>query len=140
MFKTITVTIVTLSLIALFGCSAMMDAVTPTFIEPEAAAYADANSTSFMPFTTLWDAERVISKMDYSHQLNQLLLLRQAEDDDIRYGFLKDAQVGHNVSAKQLQTALLTPEGPIGLLLPTLLGGTLGALIIKRPGDVKKLS
>lgn len=136
--KRITVTVSALVLIVLFGCSAVMDAVTPCYIEPEAIRYADANPTSFMPFTTLWDAHRIDSMMGYKHILNQVEKNRLLEDDDMKYSFLKNVQAVHKQGAQALQETVFSPEGPIGLLFPTLFGGTLGALLIKRPGDVKK--
>ncbi len=126
-----------LTLIILLGCAAVMDLATPCFIEPDAAVYADENITSFLPFTTLWDAEKVDKKMDYAHQIKQLDYARLMEDDVLKYGFLKNAGTVNMQSAAEFQKVMFTPEGPIGLLIPMLSGGTLGALLIKRPGDKK---
>ncbi len=136
--KKLTITIATMIILVMFGCSAMMDAVTPCYIEPEAAEYADANSTGFLPFTTLFDAYRIDNKMDYIHERKQLDYARLAEDDTLKYGHLKNTHTVNIQGGLDFQQTAFTPEGPIGLLLPTLAGGTLGALLIKRPGDTKK--
>ena len=136
--KIIGVTLSALGLVVLFGCAAIMNVATPCFIEEEAAIYADEETTSFLPFTTLWDAKRIDLRMDYRHQINQIGLARALENDTMQYGFLKGVQTPHIMAAQEFQQAIFTPEGPLGLLLPTLAGGTLGALLIRRPGDTKK--
>lgn len=131
--KSFAVTVSAFGLIVLIGCSAVMDAVTPCYIEPDAGIYAEQDLVSWLPFTTLFDAERVDTKVDLTHQLNQLDLLRLIEDDNIRYGFLKDAAIAHIQGAREFQKTVFSPEGPIGLLGTTIMGGTLGALLINTP-------
>lgn len=130
--------IVAILLVAMFGCAALMDLATPCYIDEDLIAYAEEEPTSFLPFTTLWDAERIDNKFDYVHLVTQIDLQRQIEDDVVYYDYLKDKQNKYMTSAKEFQKAIFTPEGPIGLILPTLFGGTLGALLIPRPGDRKK--
>lgn len=135
-FKTIIVTVTSAILVLFVGCSAMMDGVTPAYIDKNAAEYAKVDDvTEFLPYTTLWDAKKVENNLNYYHQLNQIELARLLEDDTVEYNFLKDITAQHIQSAIELQNTLFDPSGPIGLLFPALFGGTLGALLIKRPGD-----
>ena len=83
-------------LTVMLGCASFQDALTPCYIPPASLEYADANATTFFPFTTLFDARRVDAKVDYVYAIGKL-----------EYEFL----------------------------LPTIFGGTLGALLIKRPQD-----
>ena len=115
-------------LAALFGCATVQDVITPCYIPKASVKYANSEATSFLPFTTLFDSKRIQAKMDYVHAVNQV-------SDKMEYEFLKGLNTFHAEAAEQLQAAMFSPEGPIGLLLPTIFGGTLGALLIKRPGD-----
>lgn len=130
--KKLTVWLCILGLTVMLGCASFQDAITPCYIEPATLKYADANATTFLPFTTLFDAERVDRKMDFVHQWNQT-------KDNMQYGFLKGLNAFHIGAAEEFQTALFSPEGPIGLMLPTVMGGTLGALLISKPDDKKKI-
>ena len=118
-------------LAVILGCASIMDAVTPCYISPASLEYAEAEPTTFLPFTTLWDAKRVDKKMAYVHLINQTT-------DRLQYGFLKGLSSFHITAAQEFQEVLFSPTGPIGLAFPMLFGGTLGALFIKRPGDKSK--
>jgi len=129
--QTIIVSILILGLAALFGCASFQDVIIPCWVPPASVDYADANATSFFPWTTIFDARRISMKMDFVHRLNRL-------QDDLEYGFLKGLNAFHIEAAEELQAAVFSPEGPIGLLLPTIMGTGIGALLIKRPGDKSK--
>ncbi|KKM21306.1 hypothetical protein LCGC14_1636790 [marine sediment metagenome] len=129
--QTIIASVLILGLAALFGCSAFQDALIPCYVPPASMDYADANATSFFPWTTIFDARRIDMKMDFVHRLNQL-------QDNLKYGFLKGLNAFHIQAAEEMQAAIFSPEGPIGLLLPTIMGTGIGALLIKRPGDKSK--
>lgn len=117
----------------ILGCSAFMDAVTPCYIPPASLDYInETDPTIFLPWTTLFDAKQIDMKVDFVHIFNQTT-------DKLNYGFVKGLNTFHIGAAEQLQATLFSPEGPIGLLLPTLMGGTLGALLISKPGDKKKI-
>ena len=88
-----------------------------------------------MPYTTLWDMEQINAAMDFKHTQKQIELARESENDNLCYSFLKDRGVVHLQDAREFQKAVFSPEGAIGLLVPALSGGLLGALLIKRPGD-----
>jgi len=132
-FQKIIIWICVLSLTIMLGCSSFQDAVTPCYIPPEALNYADTNPTTFLPFTTLFDAKRVDKKIDYIHTLNQTT-------DKIEYEFLKRLNAFHISGAEQFQETIFSPSGPIGLLFPTGLGLTLGSLLISKPNDKKKIA
>jgi len=119
----------------MLGCSMFQDAVTPTYIEPDAIKYTGELATSFMPYTTLWDAERINDRLDYTHDVKQTMYSRLSEDDVKKYNFLKDKGTLHIQGAKEFQKIVFSPEGPIGLLLPALFGTTIGAMFIKRPRE-----
>ena len=121
-----------LGLAVMLGCSSFQDALTPCYIPPESLKYADANATTILPFTTLFDARRVKFKMDFVHLKKQTL-------DNLHYNFLKGINSFHIGAAEELQAKIFSPEGPIGLLFPTLMAGTLGALLISKPADKKKI-
>ncbi len=114
-----------LMLTVMLGCASFQDALTPCYIPPETLIAADTKATTIMPFTTLFDARRVDFKLDYTYTLATM-----------KYKYLKGLGEFHMAGAEEFQTMLFSPEGPVGLLLPTIFGGTLGALLIKRPQDI----
>ena len=137
--KRVAVIVSTLILVLLIGCSAVMDGITPAYIEKTAAEYAGVEDiTEFLPYTTLWDLRKLIRKLDYTHQAKQIMIARLLEDDTIQYDFLKDSTTLSLQGALQFQDTFFNPSGPIGMLFPALTAGTLGALLIRRPGDKTK--
>ena len=46
-------------LVTVLGCSAWMEGVTPAHIDPSAIEYSDTEPTSYLPYTSLWDARRI---------------------------------------------------------------------------------
>lgn len=129
--KTLIVTVCVFGLAVMLGCASFMDAITPTYIAPSTIKYADANVPIFLPYTSLFDARMVDKKMDYTHFVNTMA-------EDVKYKFHKGMMAFHIQAAESFQEAVFSPTGAIGLLFPTLFGGTLGALLIKRPGDKSK--
>lgn len=124
--KTLTVLMV-MGLAVMFGCSAVQNILTPTYVNEEAAEWAGTTAKSFMPYTMLWDAKRVSRAIDYKLTIEK-----------IKGGYYKGMTNLSIMAGEELKTTLFSPEGPVGLLLPTLFGGTLGALLVKRPGDKSK--
>lgn len=126
--KTLTVLMV-MALAVMFGCSAFQDVLTPTYVDEEAAAWAEVpvKTFKFMPYTSLWDAKRIGKAIDYKLTVEKL-----------KGGYYKSITNLSIFAGEEFKTAVFSPEGPVGLLLPTLLGGTLGAMLIKRPGDKSK--
>lgn len=120
-------TIMVMLLAVLFGCSAIQDILTPTYIDEEAAEWAGMPTKLLMPYTTLFDAKRIDKAIDFKLTIEK-----------IRGGYYKSITNLSILAGEEFKTTMFSPEGPIGLLLPTLLGGTLGAMLIKRPGDKSK--
>ena len=112
--------------LAVLGCTAMLDAVTPCYIDPMEIDYADAEPTSFMPFTTLWDAQRM-----------SRLAAWQWQQDQARYGFIKGLSNIHQSSAKELQTKFMMPA-IMGLMTTGALG--VGWFGMSKPSDAKKIA
>lgn len=124
--KTLTVLMV-MGLAVMFGCSAFQEVVTPTFISEEAAEWAGVPPKLLMPYTSLWDARRVGRAIDYKLTIEK-----------IRGGYYKGITNISILAGEEVKATLFSPEGPIGLMMPMLFGGTLGAMLIKRPGDKSK--
>jgi len=121
--KTLTVLMV-MGLAVMFGCSAIQDILIPTYVSEDAAEWADVPTKLLMPYTTLWDAKRLGMAIDY-----KLTIAR------IKGGYYKSMTNLAILAGEEIKATVFSPDGPIGLLLPTLFGGNLGAMLIKRPGD-----
>lgn len=121
-----------LLLIVILGCASFQDVITPCYISPAVIDYADANGTSILPWTTLFDARRIAAKMDFVHSLRQM-------SDRIRYTYLKGISQFHIAGAEELKTSLFSPTGPLALIVPTGLAATAGALLFSKPTDKKKI-
>jgi hypothetical protein len=138
LLQKITIGIAAILLLAMFGCAAFRDIATPSYIEEDMIVYAEEEPTSFLPWTTLWDAERIEAKFDFMHLMNQIRWQRQIEDDVMFVDFIKNAQAKHTASAKELQKTIFTPDGTIGLLGISSLSMMVGWLGLRRPGDKKE--
>ena len=116
--------VVAILLLGLLGCGAMLDAITPCYIPPATLNYTNASATTFMPFTTLWDSQRVSRMVDYKYMLMQ-----------VEHGFIKETVRLHQAGAEELQTKVLQPAitGLVGS--GALAFGWLGLI---KPGDRKK--
>lgn len=122
-----------LFLVIILGCSTIQDAITPCYINPILLADANDTGKTFMPFTTVFDAERIIKKFDFLYSIEKATL-------ELRYGYLRGAQLASIAASRQLQQKVFSLEGPLGLMFPTLLGGTLGTLLLSKPKDKKKIA
>lgn len=119
-------------LIVVLGCASFQDVLTPCRVSPAAARYADTNETSILPWTTLFDAKRILMKLDYVHTKTQLT-------DTLEYEYHKGITRFHEAAGEELKATLFEPTGPIGLLVTSALGGTAGALLLSKPTDKKKI-
>lgn len=129
-----------LVLVAMFGCAAMQDIIIPAYIAPAAIEYADVNdATSFVPYTSLWDAKRVANQMKRKSDLNQRDLGRLLVDDASLYTWLAGDLLLNIQNAEELKSNVFSPTGPIGLLVPTLAAFGIGAMGVTRPRDKRKL-
>jgi len=113
-----------IALALMFGCSAVQDLLVPTNINKDAAEWAGVPTKLLMPYTTLFDAKRVGRAIDFKLTIEK-----------IKAGYYKNITDLSILAGEEIKTTVFSPEGPIGLILPTLFGGTLGAMLIKRPGD-----
>lgn len=116
-FQTTVVTLAVLILTVIMGCSLAMDAVTPCYVPPQLKPFADEPLLFFIPYTTVFDAERILKKM---------------------YFFESGLNISISAS-RELQSNVFNPTGPLGLLM---VGGpalALGALGISKPKDKKKI-
>jgi len=136
--RNLLITVASVGLAIIIGCSAMMDGVTPCEIEEGSLGYTSQPPKKYMPFTTLLDSKRIGAWMDYTHETKQMDYQRLAQDDSLLHSFLTDRRLVHEQGAMEFQQTVFSPQGPIGLLIPSLFAGTLGALLIKRPGDKSK--
>ncbi len=125
--KSLIVGICILALVVMFGCSSFQDVITPTYISEDAAAWVDTPTKLLMPYTTLFDAKRINRAIDFKLTIER-----------IKGGYYKSITNLSIMAGEELKTTLFSPQGPVGLALPMLFGGTLGALLIPRPGDKKK--
>lgn len=116
--KILNTTVITLASLILFlvmSCSLMMDAVTPCYIPKELAKTIDEPLTSLMPYTSIFDAERILRKVEYLTGGLQLGL----------------------ISARELQQNVFNPAGPLGLLLVGSPAFALGSFLVSKPKDKK---
>ena len=117
-----------MGLAVMFGCSALQDVIIPAIVNQEAAEWANTTPKSFMPYTTLWDAKRVGAAIDFKLTIER-----------IRGGYYKGITNLSILAGEELKITLFSPEGPVGLLLPTLFGGVLGGMLFSKPGDKKQI-
>jgi tRNA U38,U39,U40 pseudouridine synthase TruA len=109
----INVFIVTLCVIILtvfLGACSVPDAITPCYIPPEIIESTDVQIPliPFMPFTSLFDARYVKTKMHYQYLLHTKLI-----DNSI-------------LTSEQFQQKLFEPGGVLSMLLPGSMFATLG--------------
>lgn len=125
------VTIMTLAgIIAMLFVSAgcIQDAITPCYINEEAANWAGEPTKMFLPYTTLWDAKRVDRAIDYKLTIEK-----------IKAGHYKNISNISILAAEDLKSTIFSPDGALSLLL---VGGpslAAGALFIPRPKDRKTI-
>ena len=124
MIKKILLTVVAIMLLGLLGCGAMLDAITPCYIAPDTIANANVPATALLPFTTLWDSQRIKRMVDFRFTLMQ-----------VEHGFIKETMQLHQAAAQELQTKVLQPA------ITGLVGSgafAFGWLGLTKPGDKKK--
>lgn len=127
-------------LVIMFGCATFQELGTLCHIDGVAIKYAGLEATSYLPWTTLWDAQRIRKGILYNHKLTQMIYQRAQEDDNIEVAYIIESLDTSIMSAEEFKNAVFDPAGPIGLALPMIFGGTLGALFIprKRERDLEK--
>lgn len=128
-----------LFVVALVSTSCIQDAVTPMYIDPEVGEYAGEDMTSWLPWTTIWDGDRLAAKMKFLHESNLIELERAAENDVRYYGHLNGALILSRTDATTIRDAVFSPDGPLGALLLGLPTFGLGALLMSKPDDRRKI-
>lgn len=127
-------------LVTVLGCAAWMEGLTPAYVDPAAIEYADAKPTVFLPYTSLWDARRIKRELDFQHLSEQTRIARDLEDDQIRYKHLQDAMQTNIQAAEELRDTLFSPTGPLSILFAAVPALGLGAYLIPRPSDKKRIA
>lgn len=116
-------------LATILGCSMFQDVITPCYINKNCATYADTPLKMFTPYTSLFDAKRIAAKMEYINAVGTL-----------KYAFLKEVLDLSIVGSEQFKQKVFDPTGPIGGLLLALPSFGLGALLVSKPEDKKKIA
>lgn len=137
-FKTLLVALIVTLLLGFMGCVGFQDIITPCHIDETVIEYSGQEATSYMPWTSVWDAKRIRAYVNFNHVQYQNACERLKQDDSLTHAFLLDGVDANIADSVQFQATVFSPTGPIGALL--LAGGGLGigALAIKRPGDKSK--
>ena len=125
-------------LVAMFGCALVQDALVPCNIEQEAIVYSGQKPTSWVPWTTLYDGNRILEWIEFNHLQYQLACDRMKEDDKLMHGkIVGRLSVSINQST-QFKSKVFSSTGVIGMAFPALAAGTFGALFINT-GKKKKV-
>lgn len=119
-------------LVVILGCAAFQDVLTPAYVHPAVLKYVNANGTSILPWTTLYDAKRIDYKLHFVRAKHKII-------DELEYKYLAGASLVSVEAGEELKASLFHPTGPIGLLVTATLGGTVGAVLIPRPKDKKTI-
>lgn len=114
-------------LIIFIGSSCVQDIVTPAYVDKNAAEWANVPTKMLMPYTTLWDAKRVLAAIDF-----------RFATEKIKAGYYGSVMSVSIAAGEEFKNFAFSPTGPVGLLTTTVGGGALGAFLIKRPGDKSK--
>ena len=121
--------------ILMMGC-ALQDYITPCYIDGRTAEYTEASLTDG-PFTSIADAKRLGRELNFVHTENREELLKAIEKDGRLHSFLVKSMNDNLIDARALQETLFAPDGAFGALTG-LLGLGAGAVLLKRPGDLRK--
>ena len=131
--QNLTATLSIFGLLVMLGCATFQAALTPCYVSPAAAEWANTTTNSLFPWTTLFDAQRVEMKLDYVYTMKQIT-------DTLDYEYHKGITRFHKAAGEELRSTLFDPTGPIGMLIPASLAGTAGAFLVSKPSDKKKIT
>ena len=133
------VSLMLLSVVAVIGCRAVVDSLTPAEINQRAKDYSKVEPEVIGDWESLNDAKKVRTEIVINHRDEQIDLKRMAQDDKIKYqdalGFI-DANIENATALQELMIG--SAENPIsilGMLAPMGLGTLAGAVLIKRGKD-----
>ena len=121
------------------GCSSFQNVLTPAYIYPNAIEYSEVDVPEFLPWTTLWDLDRVERGIEYKHYLKVVSLQREIEDNDFLKNWFKDSLSISRQNAIELRDNLFSPTGPMSLLLTACPALGIGWLALSKPSDKKHI-
>ena len=136
--KALVTLICIIGLVVMFGCAGLQDLVIPCHIDENAIVYSNQEATSYLPWTTVFDAERIRAYMNYKHLDYQKSLKDLLGDDNLQYDFYTGQLNSAIADARQFQQKLFNPNGSIGMAITALFGGTIGAMFINTPKKKKE--
>jgi hypothetical protein len=122
------------------GCSALQNVITPAYIDPNAIEYSEVDVPEFLPWTTIWDLDRVERGIEYKHYLEIVRLQREIEDNDFLKNWFKDSLNTSRQDAVELRDNLFSAGGPASILLTALPGLGIGWLALSKPSDKKHIT
>lgn len=128
LLKTIIIALVGAMVLLFVSAGCIQDGITPTYVNVEAAEWAEVPTKMFLPYTTLWDAKRVAMAIDYKLTIER-----------IKGGYYKSITNLSILAGEELKSTLFSPDGVLSLLM---IGGpmcALGAFGISKPKDRKEI-
>lgn len=125
-----TTAIVLAGLIAVIfiGAAGCQDIITPAYVDKDAAEWAGVPIRLFLPYSTLWDAKRLINAIDYKLTIEK-----------IKGGYYKNITNISILASEEFKDVVFNPNGLLSLLM---VGGpmcALGAYGISKPKDKKEI-
>lgn len=131
--KALVTLICVIGLVFIFGCASLQNLAIPTHVDEGAIVYSDVEPTSYLPWTTLYDAQRLRREIVYKHECLQRVYKRLQEDDNAKVTHIIGG-LDNNIGESQvIKEKLFNPNGSVGMALTALFGGTIGALFINTP-------
>lgn len=128
--RSIVMLICVVGLVTVFTAGCLQDLMTPNHINPDAIKYSGQEATSYVPWTTVFDAERIKAYMDFEHLDTQKFYDELKAQDSRQYDFLTGRIDIGIADARRLQQKLFNPNGSVGMVITALFGTTIGALFI----------
>ena len=128
LLKTITIILVGIISVVFIGAGCIQDIITPTYVDQNAAEWADVPTKLFLPYSTLWDAKRLARAIDYKLTIER-----------IKGGYYKNITNLSILAGEELKNTVFAPDGLLSLFL---IGGpftALGAFAISKPKDRKEI-
>ena len=128
LLKVVAVTLITVIVLMFIGAGCVQDAVTPAYVNEEAAEWANVPTKMFLPYTTLWDAKRLSNAIDYKLTIER-----------IKGGYYKEVTNLSILAGEELKNTVFAPDGLLSLLL---IGGPVfaaGAYGVSKPKDKKEI-
>lgn len=128
-------TVIMAAILLLFiGSSCVQDLMTPTYVDKDAAAWANVPSKLFpwMPWASLWDAKRVGLAIDF-----------ELKKKMVEAGYYKNITNLSVIAGEEIKAVIFKPDGAIPLLMSGFGFGTIGTVLggayKQRPKDKKRI-